>query len=333
MSSPGITFGPVPSRRLGRSLGVNNLTSRCCTYACAYCQVRHKPTKRIHRSQFHDPRDLVAAVTARVRELQRGEEPLDFITFVPDGEPALDVHLGEEIEQLRHLGVPLAVISNGALLWRRDVRESFGKADWISLKVDTVDKREWRRINRPHPSLHLDEILGGMCECAADFDGQLTTETMLLAGLNDGEESVAATARFLEALQPSTAYLAIPTRPTTESWAEPASAASVIRAHQVFADRLPRVELLTGSEGDAFGMTGDLEADLIGITAVHPMRRGAIHVLLARTGADWSVVEGLLRRGMMTEIEYQGEKFYVRCFSEPGKPQRRATNMRCPRSQ
>jgi wyosine [tRNA(Phe)-imidazoG37] synthetase (radical SAM superfamily) len=314
MSFPTITFGPVPSRRLGRSLGVNNITARCCTYSCVYCQVRRKPSKRIHRGEFHPPQDLALAVARRVREIQRREEPLDFISFVPDGEPTLDAQLGREIEQLRFLGVPIAVISNGSLLWREEVRAALAEADWVSLKIDTVSESEWHRINRPHSALRQDDVLEGMLTFAADFKGRLTTETMLLADINDGDESVGATATFLAALQPSVAYLAIPTRPTMEPWVAAAGADAVNRAYQLFSERLPRVELLTGWEGTVFGTSGDVEADLMGITAVHPMSHDAVLSLLARDDADWSVVDNLIERGAMAEIEYRGRKFYVRRF-------------------
>jgi wyosine [tRNA(Phe)-imidazoG37] synthetase (radical SAM superfamily) len=291
---------------------VNNITARCCTYSCAYCQVRRRPSKRVHRDEFHPARELALAVARRVREIQRRQEPLDFISFVPDGEPRLDLHLGSEIEQLRFLHVPIAVISNGSLHWQEEVRESLAQADWVSLKVDTVRESEWRLINRPHPALRREEMFHGLVAFAAQFKGQLTTETMLVAGINDSDESVTATARFLATLQPSTAYLGIPTRPTAESWAAAPGPDTVRRAHRIFDDRLPHVDLLSQSEGDVFGGTGNVEADLVGITSVHPMRPAAIRILLARSGADWCVVSELIRRGELAEIEYQGEKFYVR---------------------
>jgi len=144
---------------------------------------------------------------------------------------------------------------------------------------------------------------------------------MLIAGVNDADESIAEVAHFLEKLQPSTAYLGIPTRPPAERWAGPASERSVTHAYQVLSERLSRVELLTGYEGMGFGTTGDVEADLLSITSVHPMREDALQTLLAESGGDWSLVERLLKGGALAEIEYRRQKFFVRRFPRTdGRP-------------
>jgi wyosine [tRNA(Phe)-imidazoG37] synthetase (radical SAM superfamily) len=309
-----IAFGPVPSRRLGQSLGINNIPPKSCSYSCVYCQVGRTLTRTIDLGEFYAPEAIVSAVTARVLEIQQRREPLNFLTFVADGEPTLDVHLGREIELLRPLGVPIAVISNASLLWREQVRESLRLADWVSLKVDAVREEEWRRINRPHPSLGLGEVLQGMLDFTTTFEGTLAAETILIAGVNDAEESVTEIARFLEKLQPSTAYLGIPTRPPAERWAAAPSERSVTQAYQILSERLSRVELLTGYEGMGFGTTGNAEADLLSITSVHPMREDAVRSLLVESGADWRRVERLIQGDLLAEIEYRSQKFYVRCF-------------------
>lgn len=318
MASDMIAFGPVPSRRLGQSLGINNIPPKSCSYSCVYCQVGRTPTQRIERRQFYAPEAIASAVTARVLEIQRRRVPLDFLTFVADGEPTLDVHLGREIELLRPLGVRIAVISNASLLSNEPVREALNRADWVSLKVDAVREAEWRRIDRPHPKLQLEELLQGMLDFTADFEGILVSETMLIAGLNETEQSIAEIARFLERLQPSTAYLGIPTRPPAERWAGAADEPSVIRAHQILSERLSRVELLTGDEGVGFGTTGKVDSDLLAITSVHPMREDAVRALLSRSGSDWALVERLLREGALAEIDYRGQKFYLRRLPRAG---------------
>jgi len=309
-----IAFGPVPSRRLGQSLGINNIPPKSCSYSCVYCQVGRTLTRRNDLGEFYPPEAIVSAVTARVLELEQRREPLDFLTFVADGEPTLDVHLGREIELLRPLGVPIAVISNASLLWREQVRESLRLADWVSLKVDAVREEEWRRVNRPHPSLGLGEVLQGMLDFTTTFEGTLVSETMLIARVNDADESIAEIGRFLEKLQPSTAYLGIPTRPPAERWTGAPSERSVTQTYQILSERLSRVELLTGHEGMGFGTTGNVEADLLSITSVHPMREDAVGTLLAGSEADWRLVERLIQGGLLAEIEYRKEKFYVRRF-------------------
>ena len=316
MANEMIAFGPVPSRRLGQSLGINNIPPKSCSYSCIYCQVGRTLTRTIDLGEFYPPEAIVSAVTARVLEIQQRREPLDFLTFVADGEPTLDVHLGREIELLRPLEVRIAIISNASLLWREEVRESLRLADWVSLKVDAVREEEWRRINRPHPSLGLGEVLQGMLDFTTTFEGTLATETILIAGANEADESMAEIGRFLEKLQPSTAYLGIPTRPPAERWAAPPSERSVTHAYQILSERLSRVELLTGYEGTGFGTTGNVEADLLSITSVHPMREDGVRTLLTKSGTDWRLVESLIQGGLLAEIEYRNEKFYLRRFPQ-----------------
>lgn len=177
-----IAYGPVPSRRLGRSLGINNIPSKACTYACAYCQVGRTTDMSMERREFYPPKKLIAAVAARLTEVKRLSEPVDFLSFVPDGEPTLDVNLGREIEALRQFGRPVAVITNATLLGLPDVRKELATADWVSLKVDTVDEETWHKLNRPRRTLDFFPLQDGMRAFRRMFTGTLVTETMLVAG-------------------------------------------------------------------------------------------------------------------------------------------------------
>ena len=111
-----IAFGPVPSRRLGRSLGINNIPPKHCSYSCVYCQVGRTEALSHERRQFYPPEQIVAEVTRRVAELRATNQPVDYLTFVADGEPTLDQHLGSLITQLRPLDVKIAVITNASLI-------------------------------------------------------------------------------------------------------------------------------------------------------------------------------------------------------------------------
>jgi wyosine [tRNA(Phe)-imidazoG37] synthetase (radical SAM superfamily) len=307
---PPIVFGPVPSRRLGRSLGINNIPPKVCSYSCAYCQVGPTMDRAVEPRQFYPPARIAAEVSAQVERV-RGES-IDYLTFVPDGEPTLDAGLGESIRLLGPLGIDIAVISNGSLLARPDVREALASADWVSVKVDAATEAIWRQVNRPDPSLHLAEVQDGIGRFAAEFDGRLVSETMLIKGVNDGPGSVAAVGDFLVDVGIATAYLAIPTRPTPYPAITAPNEATVNRAFQVLAGLVPRVEYLIGYEGDEFASTGDPRADLLAITAVHPMRASAMTQLLARTASSWEVVDDLVAQGHLTEVTHRGERYYVR---------------------
>ena len=307
-----IAFGPVPSRRLGRSLGVNHIPPKVCSYACVYCQLGRTIKMQLERVAFHDPEEIREAVRRKAASARERGEQIDYISLVPDGEPTLDANLGREIDLLRPLGIPIAVISNASLIWRLEVREELARADWVSLKVDAVQEAVWKRIDRPHGALRLGAILSGMLEFARAYRGELVTETMFVAGLNDSEGQVREVAEFLARLDPAVAYLSIPTRPPAEPWVHAPDEKAILRAYRIVSEKVRRVEYLIGYEGNEFASTGNVEEDLLSITAVHPMREEAVHEFLARAGVGWAVVRGLIKGGELVETEFEGHRFYVR---------------------
>jgi wyosine [tRNA(Phe)-imidazoG37] synthetase (radical SAM superfamily) len=307
-----VVYGPVPSRRLGRSLGINNIPPKTCSYSCVYCQLGSTTNIRVERQTFYHPEEIAQSVKEKVRQAKEKGESIDYLTFVPDGEPTLDANLGKEIELVKSLGIKIAVISNGSLIWRKDVRQDLGKADWVSLKVDTVNRQIWRRINRPQKSLKLEAILNGMLNFANIFKGELTTESMLIRGINDDGEKVEGVANFLAKLKPDIAYLAIPTRPPAVTTVTAASEQIINMAYQIFSKRLRSVEHLIGYEGNAFAFTGNARDDLLSITSVHPMREEAVTEFLKRAGTGWDTVEELVKNRSLVELQYQGKTFYMR---------------------
>ena len=309
-------YGPVPSRRLGMSLGINNIPAKVCPYACVYCQVGRTSERLVERRGFYEPEAIFGAVQNRLASPYSGAMPADYLTLVPDGEPTLDRHLGEIIQLLKRLPAPVGVITNAALLYREDVRQELARADWVSLKIDAAREAIWRKVNRPHGELRLPHILDGMRAFAGIFSGKLVTETMLLAGLNDKDDHLAELADVVGRLHPDTAYLSIPTRPPTEHWARPPAESRLNRAYLAFSDKVAQVEHLIGYEGDAFAYSGDVENDILSITAVHPMREAAVRELLSWAGAAWSLVDRLMERGDLTAVSYRGHLYYLRTFQK-----------------
>jgi wyosine [tRNA(Phe)-imidazoG37] synthetase (radical SAM superfamily) len=306
-------FGPIPSRRLGKSLGINNIPVKHCTYSCIYCQLGKTTTLMTERQAFYEPEAICAEVKKKVGEaLQRGYT-VDYLTFVPDGEPTLDLNLGDEISYLKEIGIPIAVLTNASLLWRDDVRENLMGSDLVSLKLDAISQDLWKRIDRPHKNLELKAILEGMLKFADDFKGTIISETMLVDGFFYGNE-LKKIADFLSSLKRlDMAYVAIPTRPPTEKWVKPASEEVVNAAFQIFSEKLDgKVECLTGYEGNAFASTGNAEDDLLSITSVHPMRSEAVKELLSKNNTDLGVLDKLLMEGKIVELRYEGDKYYMR---------------------
>ena len=306
-----LVYGPVPSRRLGRSLGVNHVPPKTCSYSCVYCQLGRTDNMICDRRRFYDPGVIVEQVRERVEAV--GDE-IDYVTFVPDGEPTLDVNLGVMIEAVNGMGAKTAVIGNASMLWMEDVRSDLLEADWVSVKVDAVTEDAWRRVDRPHGGLDHGTVLDGVRAFAWEYGGTLSTETMLVEGFNEVDEP-SHVARFLGEIDPDVSYVAIPTRPPAETSVKPAGEDAVNRAYQVFSGVLGNVEYLIGYEGNAFASSGDFEKDLLSITAVHPMREEAVEALLRRDGSGWVEVERLIGEEKLVELEYMGNRFYMRRIS------------------
>ena len=304
-----IAFGPVPSRRLGRSLGINNIPPKVCTYSCVYCQVGRTHTLQIERGPFYEPEDILKSVEKQVKKAIKKGEPIDYLTFVSDGEPTLDANLGYEIDLLKSLGIKIGIITNASLVFREDVRTDLMKADWASLKFDSILKTSWRKINRPHRELELRLILEGMLDFSKIFPGELVTETMLVHAISIDADILKEMADFLVRLNPAKAYLAIPTRPPAENWVRPPEPEDINVVFQVFREKLDQVEYLIGYEGNAFAFTGNVEEDLLSITSVHPMRESAVCEFLKKAGANGSVVHQLMAQSKLVETEYAGQKF------------------------
>ena len=309
-----ISFGPVPSRRLGKSLGINNIISpKVCSYSCIYCQVGKTRHPSLTRQSFFMPEQILRETEEHLHKL-RAEDMPDYLTFVSNGEPTLDINLGKSIEVLKGLGIPVAVITNSSMLSDPQVRLELLQADWVSLKVDAADAATWLTVNRPAEGLNFESLLEGLKLFAAEFKGELRTETLLCSGINDSQENLSGVAEIISSLEPGKAYISIPIRPPAEKGVMPPGAETVTLAWHLFSEAGIETELLTGFEGVDTGFTGNIFEDILNITAVHPLREDSLNELLLKNGAAFSIVESLLSQRLIRRSIYQGKTFYLRDF-------------------
>ena len=267
---------------------------------------------QIKPKAFYTPGSILSSVETKLKQSHSSEIPVDYVTFVADGEPTLDINLKQEIKGVKELGCKSAVISNASLIWRPDVQDALMEADWVSLKVDAVIKNVWRRINRPHGKLLMQKILEGAIEFSDSYPGKLVTETMLVRDLNDDSEHLNHVAVYLSELNPKTAYLSMPTRPPAEARVRPPRENQLQMAYEIFRKELPDVAFNISYEGDDFQATDDVASDLLGITAVHPMREDAVFKFLRQAGADKGILEDLVLKNRLVKIEYEGKTYYLR---------------------
>lgn len=314
-----LVFGPVPSRRLGSSLGINHIPPKHCSYSCVYCQVGRTTHMDLERQEFFPVDQILVAVDRKIAECARAGKEIDYLTLVPDGEPTLDVNLGKLIVSLKRFEIPIAVISNASLINLLDVQEDLLQADWVSLKVDSVDEQVWKAINRPHRHLSLPLILDGMLSFRKKYCGELVTETMLVAGLNDNEKAARQLCAFLLELQPFKSYLSIPTRPPAESAVTPPTPDALREIMRVCSDQIPFMDFLFETEVGDFISTGNLVEDILSITAVHPLREESLREMVSKAGGTWKVVEELLASDAIASVLYRDERYYLRHFKSGSK--------------
>jgi wyosine [tRNA(Phe)-imidazoG37] synthetase (radical SAM superfamily) len=311
-----VVFGPVPSRRLGMSLGVNNILYKNCSYSCVYCQLGRTQHFEIERDEYYNPEELVRIV----REAEKSDALIDYITFVPDGEPTLDKNLGFEIAEIKKedSSTKVAVITNASLIYREDVRAALYDGDTVSIKVDAITPEIWKQINRPHPKLKLDGILDGIVKFSEKYKGRIITETMLIKGVNDQEDEITKIAQFLSGIKVDVAYIAIPTRPPAEVWVEPADEKTILMAHEIFSNHLGKnhVELLTGYEEALFdSVSKDPIRGFLAITSVHPMMIDYVDTYFSERGLQpEEVINKLLEENKIVKLSYMDHEFILRKF-------------------
>ena len=309
-----ISFGPVPSRRLGKSLGINNIVyPKTCTYSCIYCQAGKTMKKTFRRESFYDPDDIYDKVSQHLKILKGGNYP-DFLTFVSNGEPTLDQNLGKAIRLLKKTGIPVAVITNASLLSDKSVRDDLCLADWVSFKLDAGDIITWYLINRPVAGLDFENILSGIKLFSKEFKGTLCTESMIIRGINDTSENFSAIAEIIRFIDPVKAYLSVPTRPPVEKFVKPPEPERLIEAWQIFSKNQIKTEFLTGYEGSDTGFTGNIYEDILNITAVHPLREDSLLKLLENDNADFNIVDALMNQHLIKSVLYEGKKYFIRDY-------------------
>ncbi len=209
-------YGPVPSRRLGRSLGVDLVPFKTCSYDCIYCQLG-RTTDKTTKLREYVPVDNVLGELAE--KLRAGTRP-DFIGLAGSGEPTLHSRIGDIVEGIKALtNVPVAVLTNGSLLWKPEVRAGLAEADLVMPSLDAGTPASFERVNRPHPDIPFDRMVEGLWAFSRGFKGMTWLEVFLLAGITDGPDEIARIAAAVAKMQPHRLQLNTVARPPSEACA------------------------------------------------------------------------------------------------------------------
>ena len=249
----------MPSRRLGRSFGVDIVPFKVCTLDCIYCQLGGTTEKNIERKPYVP----VEPVVAELKEaLNQGLET-DYITIAGSGEPTLNSLLGEIIDRIReNTDIPVAIVTNGTLLYRADVREDCAKADVVMPSLDAGDERTFQKINRPHGDINIEMLISGLCAFRKEFAGQLWLEVFVVDKVNTEPEQIAKIKTIIERICPDKVQLNTAVRPTAQAGVKKLSAQRL----RAIADLLgPGCEIIADvSPGAAHGLLEDKEDNMFG---------------------------------------------------------------------
>ena len=298
------TYGPVPSRRLGRSLGVSLIPPKTCTYSCIYCQLGRTTQLRYRRQSFFPKEDIFKEITDRVTNSE-----VDYITIVGDGEPTLSADLGWIIRKCKkNFSIPVAVITNGSLFFKPDVRDDLLESDIVLPSLDAGSEMPFKSINRPHGSINYQTMLNGLETFRRDFSGQLWLEVMLVKGLNDSKESLTEIRNAVEKIAPDRLYIVTPIRPPAESWVEPPSPENIIMAQKI----LGEAETVTQHEKGVFGLTEYRNAfqAIIETSSRHPLRVEQALEIESAFG-EHGVVETMIHDKRMVKIRYDNCEYLL----------------------
>ena len=268
LKTMGCVFGPIGSRRLGRSLGIDPIPFKTCNWNCVYCQLGRTRPFTLERGEYISRQAILDEVERKLAEIPAGQ--FDWVTFVGSGEPTLNSQLGWLIRGVKDLSQnPVAVITNGSLMIDAQVRDELGAADAVLPTLDAGTERLYRRINRPAPKYTFERFIEGMESFRAGYRGQLWVEVMLVKGMNDNAEALLAIKDQLDKIQPDQVHLTLPIRPPAESWVQLVDENSLETAIEIFgatAKVLKPAAIPTST-----GMPDSLEEAILGIITRHPL--------------------------------------------------------------
>jgi len=305
-----VVFGPVPSRRLGRSLGIDPVPPKTCNWNCVYCQLGRTVPLTARRAVYIPTERILAELEQRLQQLP--PDAYDWVTFVGSGETTLHQDIGRLIREARaRAPKPIAVITNGSLLYLPEVREALLAADAVLPTVDAGTPELYRRINRPWPEPSFETYIQGLVDFRQVYRGRLWVEVMLMRGLNDTEDALRAIAQVLERIQPNAVHINVPTRPPAEPWVQPPDEEGLMRAVALLGDKARVVTPATGAF-DLRGAADPVDA-ILAILARHPMRESELRAALQAwdpTRVD-DVLQALQQSGRAQRVQRYGQWFWT----------------------
>ncbi|MCK4812638.1 MAG: radical SAM protein [Candidatus Marinimicrobia bacterium] len=296
-------YGPVPSRRLGKSIGVSPIPAKTCSYSCIYCQLGRTNQLQIKRESFFPKKNIFHDI----QKVIKGNSA-DYITFVGDGEPTLCKDLGWLIDKCKNnFDIPIAVITNGSLLFQAEVRKDLQNADVVMPTIDAGTDDIFRKINRAHKNINFDEMIQGIVDFREEFTGKIWAEVMLVKDVNDSEKTLKNIKWQLDKINPDKIYITTPVRPPAEKWVTPPKPEKILYAQTILNNTF---NIIDRENGD-FGVTNFANASeaLYEISSRHPLREEQA-MKIERKFSQQGTLKKMLNNGELIKYNYQNI-FYI----------------------
>lgn len=314
-------YGPVPSRRLGYSLGVDIIPYKTCSFNCVYCQLGPTRRQTTRRRKFYPVNEILEEVKKALDSGQR----IDYITFSGSGEPTLNTAIGRIIRSLKRMtSVPIAVLTNSSLLARPSIRRALAAADLVVPSLDAATEATFKKTNRPHPSIRLERIVQGLEEFREEFKGLIWLEVMLVKGINDSPADTKALKKAIERIRPDRVQLNTVVRPPAEPWALPLSREELETIKKELGDKTEVVADFH-KRPQPYSSRG-LEAPILSLIARRPVTAKEIATTLAGDEAEVErFLQELLKKKKIKVIHHKGKLFYAPSSTESNEQEKIVT--------
>ena len=299
-------FGPVPSRRLGFSLGIDLIPYKTCSLDCIYCQLGRTTNKTIKTKEYTSS----FLILKQLRKVLSSGRKIDYLTFSGSGEPTLNSKIGEMISEIKEITkIPIAVLTNGTLLFKKEMREKVKKADLVIPSLDAVTPSVFEKINRPYPSLKIDKIIAGLIKFREEFTGKIWLEIMLVAGVNDNSAEIKKFKEEVEAIHPDKVQLNTVVRPPAEKWAKPVSLSKLKNIKKLFGKNCEIIASFKRKKQTAYRK--DLEREILTLLSRRPVTTLEIsNVSGAHINEVIKYLEVLEKAKRIKSKIYQGKRYY-----------------------
>jgi wyosine [tRNA(Phe)-imidazoG37] synthetase (radical SAM superfamily) len=291
---------------LGYSLGIDILPFKTCSLGCIYCQLGITQRKTVRREKFFDKEIILSQINKVISSGQR----IDYITFSGSGEPTLNVSIGKLIQEIKkNTTIPVAVLTNSTLLSRKNVRDALSHADLVIPSLDAATQKIFARMNRPHPSLKIHQIIAGLIKFRQEYNGKIWLEVLFVKGLNDSPSHIQKLKQVITEIDPDRIQINTVVRPPAEKSAYPLSSHELEKIRKIFGKKAEVVA--TFDKTQHMPSSDSINDAILSMVARRPVTLSDLSKSLGKHKNELiKYCDLLLKEGKIKLITHEGKKFF-----------------------